>query len=174
MATGGMSTPGSPHSAELTAEELAVGVDEAHKAGLRVAAHAHAAAGIRAALAAGVDSIEHGAFMGEDELAEMRQRGTFLVPTVVAVENVRPGSGIDPDVIAKTDAARKTFHANTATALRWASRSSRHRGHRAEPGGPNPPWRSEALRAARGGQQDGSGGSHRAGGRPDRPRTWGC
>ena len=118
MATGGMSTPGSPHSAELTAEELAAAVDEAHKAGRRVAAHAHAAAGIRAALAAGVDSIEHGAFMGEGELAEMLQRGTFLVPTVVAVENVRPGSGIDPDVIAKTDTARKIFHASTATAIR--------------------------------------------------------
>jgi imidazolonepropionase-like amidohydrolase len=118
MATGGLSTPGSPHSAELTEAELAAGVDEAHKAGLRVAAHAHSAQGIRAALAAGVDSIEHGAFMGDEELAEMRRRGTFLVPTAVAVEPVRPGSGIDPDVIAKTEAARDEFHANTAVALR--------------------------------------------------------
>lgn len=118
MATGGLSTPGSPHAAELTAQELAAGVEEAHKAGLRVAAHAHSAAGIRAALAAGVDSIEHGAFMGSGEVEEMRRRGTFLVPTAVAVENVRPGSGIDPDVIEKTDAAREVFHANTAVALR--------------------------------------------------------
>ena len=118
MATGGLSTPGSPHSAELTEAELAAGVDEAHKAGRRVAAHAHAVAGIRAALAAGVDSIEHGAFIGDDELAEMRRRGTFLVPTAVAVEHVRPGSGIAPDVIAKTEAAREKFHANTAVALR--------------------------------------------------------
>jgi imidazolonepropionase-like amidohydrolase len=117
MATGGLSTPGSPHAAELTEAELAAGTDEAHKAGLRVAAHAHAAAGIRAALAAGVDSVEHGAFLGDAELAEMRRRGTFLVPTAVAVENVRPGSGIDPDVISKTEAAREIFHANTARAL---------------------------------------------------------
>lgn len=117
MATGGLSTPGSPHSAELTSAELTAGADEAHKAGLRVAAHAHAAAGIRAALAAGVDSVEHGAFLGDAELAEMRRLGTFLVPTAVAVENVRPGSGIDPDVIEKTEAAREIFHANTAKAL---------------------------------------------------------
>jgi imidazolonepropionase-like amidohydrolase len=118
MATGGLSTPGSPHSAELTAPELAAGADEAHKAGLSVAAHAHSAAGIRAALAAGVDSIEHGAFMGRSELEEMQRRGTFLVPTVVAVENVRPGSGIDPDVVQKTEAARELFHASTAAAFR--------------------------------------------------------
>lgn len=117
MATGGLSTPGSPHAAELTAAELSAGVDEAHKAGLRVAAHAHAAAGIRAALAAGVDSIEHGAFLGDAELAEMRRRDTFLVPTVVAVENVRPGSGIDPDVVRKTEAAREVFHASIARAI---------------------------------------------------------
>lgn len=118
MATGGLSTPGSPHSAELTVQELTAGVEEAHKAGRRVAAHAHSAAGIRAALAAGVDSIEHGAFMGAAELEEMRSRGAFLVPTAVAVENVRPGSGIDPDVIEKTDAAREVFHASTAAAFR--------------------------------------------------------
>jgi imidazolonepropionase-like amidohydrolase len=117
MATGGLSTPGSPHSAELTEHELAAGVEEAHKAGLRVAAHAHSAAGIRGALAAGVDSIEHGAFMGDHELARLRERGTFLVPTAIAVEHVRPGSGIDPDTIAKTDAAREVFHARTAAAL---------------------------------------------------------
>lgn len=118
MATGGLSTPGSPHAAELTEQELTAGTEEAHKAGLRVAAHAHAAAGIRTALAAGVDSIEHGAFLGATELAEMRRRGTFLVPTAVAVQNVRPGSGIDPDVIKKTEAAREIFHASIASAIR--------------------------------------------------------
>jgi imidazolonepropionase-like amidohydrolase len=117
MATGGLSTPGSPHAAELTVAELSAGVDEAHKAGLRVAAHAHAAAGIRAALAAGTDSIEHGAFLGDAELADMRRRDTFLVPTVVAVENVRPGSGIDPDVVRKTEAAREVFQASIASAI---------------------------------------------------------
>ena len=117
MATGGLSAPGSPHAAELTVQEMAAGADEAHKAGLSVAAHAHSPAGIRAALAAGVDSIEHGAFMTGGELAEMSRRGTFLVPTAVAVEDVRPGSGIDPDVVAKTEAAREQFYASTAAAL---------------------------------------------------------
>jgi imidazolonepropionase-like amidohydrolase len=117
MATGGMSTPGSPYAAELTTQELTAGADEAHKAGLSVAAHAHSPAGIRAALAAGVDSIEHGAFMTGSELEQMRHRNAFLVPTAVAVENVRPGSGIDPDVIEKTEAAREKFHASTAAAL---------------------------------------------------------
>jgi imidazolonepropionase-like amidohydrolase len=96
---------------------MTAGADEAHKAGLSVAAHAHSPAGIRAALAAGVDSIEHAAFMTGSELEQMRHRSAFLVPTAIAVENVRPGSGIDPEVIAKTEAAREQFHASTAAAL---------------------------------------------------------
>jgi imidazolonepropionase-like amidohydrolase len=118
MATGGLSTPGNADSLELGPDELAAGIEEAAKAGLRSAAHAHAGAGIRAAVEAGVTSIEHAAFAGPAEVELMRSSGTYLVPTLVAVANVRPGSGIDPEVIAKTEAAREIFHANVEQAIR--------------------------------------------------------
>jgi len=62
-------------------EELAAIVDEAHRAGIRVAAHAHGDAGIRACVRAGVDCIEHGSLASDDTLQMMLDHGTFLVPT---------------------------------------------------------------------------------------------
>lgn len=64
-------------------EELEPGVAEAHRAGLRVCAHAHSIlAGIRNAVLAGVDSVEHGAPTDDTLLGMMAERGTFLVPTL--------------------------------------------------------------------------------------------
>jgi imidazolonepropionase-like amidohydrolase len=64
-------------------EELEPGVAEAHRAGLRVCAHAHSiATGIRNAVLAGVDSVEHGSPTDDDLLELMAERGTFLVPTL--------------------------------------------------------------------------------------------
>ncbi|MGF7237457.1 MAG: amidohydrolase family protein [Frankia sp.] len=62
-------------------EELAAIVDEAHRAGLKVAAHAHGDAGIRACIRAGVDCIEHGSLASDDTIQMMVDHGTFLVPT---------------------------------------------------------------------------------------------
>ena len=56
-------------------------VDEARKAGRRMAAHAHGTEGVLAAVKVGVDSIEHGTFMSDETLALMRQKGTYYVPT---------------------------------------------------------------------------------------------
>ncbi len=61
--------------------ELRTVVEEARRHGLKVAAHAHGAEGILAAVRAGVDSIEHGSLLTDEILAEMKQRGTYLVPT---------------------------------------------------------------------------------------------
>src|SRR5581483_3521048 len=69
MATAGVSTPGDAESVELGVDELSVGVREAANAGLKVAAHALAAAGIRNAVEAGAASIEHAAFAGPEEIA---------------------------------------------------------------------------------------------------------
>lgn len=66
---------------QLTDAELAAIVDEAHRHEIKVAAHAHGTEGILAAIRAGVDSIEHGSLLDERCIAEMKQRGTFLVPT---------------------------------------------------------------------------------------------
>ena len=62
-------------------EELAAIVDEAHRAGIKVAAHAHGDAGIRACIRAGVDCIEHGSLASDDTIRMMVDHGTFLVPT---------------------------------------------------------------------------------------------
>src|SRR5688500_10214523 len=63
-------------------------VDEASKLGRKVAAHAHGTEGIKIAVRAGVSSIEHGSFLDEEGARLMRERGTFLVPTLSAAEGV--------------------------------------------------------------------------------------
>lgn len=66
---------------QLSDEELVAIVDEAHRHGVAVAAHAHGAQGILAAVKAGVDSIEHGSMLTPESIALMKSKGTFLVPT---------------------------------------------------------------------------------------------
>jgi imidazolonepropionase-like amidohydrolase len=81
-ASGGvMSHSGAAGAQQYSDEELAAIVDEAHRAGIRVAAHAHGDAGIRACIRAGVDCIEHGSLASDDTIALMVEHGTFLVPT---------------------------------------------------------------------------------------------
>lgn len=83
IASGGVYTRGEePGSPQFTVAELRAAVEEAHDAGRRVAAHAEGNVGIGNALAAGVDSIEHGNFLDERQVALMAERGTFLVPTI--------------------------------------------------------------------------------------------
>jgi imidazolonepropionase-like amidohydrolase len=81
-ASGGvMSHSGAVGAQQYSDEELVAIVDEAHRAGLRVAAHAHGDAGIRACIRAGVDCIEHGSLASDDTIRLMVEHGTFLVPT---------------------------------------------------------------------------------------------
>jgi imidazolonepropionase-like amidohydrolase len=81
-ASGGvMSHSGLAGAQQYSDEELAAIVDEAHRAGIRVAAHAHGDAGIRACIRAGVDCIEHGSLASDETIELMVQHGTFLVPT---------------------------------------------------------------------------------------------
>lgn len=70
----------------LTVEEIRVIVEEAHKRGLKVAAHATTPEGIRNAVTAGVDSIEHGHRADRQDLELMKANGTFLVPTVGVID----------------------------------------------------------------------------------------
>jgi len=95
-ATGGVMSQGDGvGNSQMTPDELRAAVDEAHRADRRVAAHAHGNAGIRDAVQAGVDSIEHGSVLDGDTVALMRKRGTFLVPTlyVGAVVERRANAG---------------------------------------------------------------------------------
>jgi imidazolonepropionase-like amidohydrolase len=81
-ASGGvMSHSGLAGAQQYSDEELAAIVDEAHRAGIRVAAHAHGDAGIRACIRAGVDCIEHGSLASDETVEQMVEHGTFLVPT---------------------------------------------------------------------------------------------
>src|SRR5690349_9070104 len=81
-ASGGvMSHSGEAGAQQYSDEELAAIVDEAHRAGLKVAAHAHGDAGIRACIRAGVDCIEHGSLASDETIQLMVENGTFLVPT---------------------------------------------------------------------------------------------
>jgi imidazolonepropionase-like amidohydrolase len=87
IATGGVMTPGvEPGSQQLTDDELRAGVDEAHKAGRTATAHAHGSAGIKAAVLAGVDSIEHGSFMTDEIIQLMKERGTFFSATLCSAQ----------------------------------------------------------------------------------------
>src|SRR5687767_6883064 len=88
-ATGGVLSEGDAVGAtQYTFEELKAMVDEAHKLERKVAAHAHGTEGIKIAVRAGVSSIEHGSFLDEEGARLMRERGTFLVPTLSAAEGV--------------------------------------------------------------------------------------
>lgn len=82
-ATGGVLSKGDdPQASQYTLEEMRAIVNDAHRLGRRVAAHAHGAQGILWAARAGVDSIEHGSYIDEPAIAEMKKDGTYLVPTL--------------------------------------------------------------------------------------------
>lgn len=91
MASGGVlghagEEPGAP---QLTVEEMKAGVEEAHRAGRAVAAHAYSVQAINNALDAGVDSIEHGSFLDRETAERMRDEGVYLVPTLSAIAAVK-------------------------------------------------------------------------------------
>jgi imidazolonepropionase-like amidohydrolase len=88
-ASGGvMSHTGPAGAQQYSNEELAAVADEAHRAGLKVAAHAHGDAGIRAAIEAGIDCIEHCSLATDETLDLMVERGTFLVATTYLADGM--------------------------------------------------------------------------------------
>jgi len=113
IATGGVMTPGvDPRAPQLTLDELRAGVDEAHRARRRAAAHAMADEGIAWCLDAGIDTIEHGVFLTEALAARMARQGTALVPTLVAPHAIVEGgiaAGI-PEFAVKKSAALRERH----------------------------------------------------------------
>jgi imidazolonepropionase-like amidohydrolase len=99
-ATGGVLSPGDEIGArQFSDAELQAIVAEAHALGKKVAAHAHGTAGIKAAVLAGVDSIEHGSILDDEAIRLMKEHGTYLVPTLLAGETVdeRARAGALPD-----------------------------------------------------------------------------
>jgi imidazolonepropionase-like amidohydrolase len=89
IASGGILTPGTDiGNPQFTVAEMQAAVEEAHAAGKTANAHAHGAEGIKRAVAAGVDSIEHAYFIDQEGIDMMLMRSTVLVATSAAVRNV--------------------------------------------------------------------------------------
>ena len=114
-ATGGvLSEADAVDSPQLTQEELNALVDEAHALGRKAAAHAHGDTGARRAVLAGIDSIEHGSFLKDETLDLMKQKGTYLVPTLLApsslVENFEKGMRVPENVKDKARAATAAIY----------------------------------------------------------------
>jgi imidazolonepropionase-like amidohydrolase len=111
MATGGVMDPISDYTVqELSEEQMARAVEIAHRAGKKVMAHAEGSAGIKAAVRAGVDSIEHGTVLDEEGAKLMEQHGTWLVPTLFCFQHdMETGlsQGRDPASFAKGEAIIK-------------------------------------------------------------------
>lgn len=80
-------------ASELTAQELSILTGEAHRRGLKVAAHALGTEGIGNAVQAGVDIIEHGVFLTEEIASTMADRGTVLCPTLAVYRTIAQGDG---------------------------------------------------------------------------------
>jgi imidazolonepropionase-like amidohydrolase len=112
-ASGGVLSESDPVDVpQLTPEELTAIVTEAHKWNRKVAAHCHGDSAARLAIAAGVDSIEHGSFLTEDTLKLMKAKGVYLVPTRMAVYWVSKMVDTFPPQIATKARAAAAAHGN--------------------------------------------------------------
>jgi imidazolonepropionase-like amidohydrolase len=122
MATGGVLSEGdNPALAQYSPEEMKAIIDTAHGLGRKVAAHAHGALGIKNAVLAGVDSIEHGSYMNEEDIQLMKQHGTYLVPTLYLgdwlMENLTT-LGLSPNMIEKAKIVLPLARQNIAVAFK--------------------------------------------------------
>lgn len=121
-ATGGVLSPTDDvDTPQMTQAELDALVDEAHALRRKAAAHAHGATGIKRAIRAGIDSIEHGTFADDEALAMMKERGTYLIPTMMAAEGLREalaaGRPIPPAIAAKAKLAIAQLDATVRKAI---------------------------------------------------------
>jgi imidazolonepropionase-like amidohydrolase len=120
--SGGVLSPGDlPDHAQFSIDEIRTAVEEAAVVGKRVMAHAMSAAGIRNALLAGVTSIEHGCLLDEEGIALMKEKGAYLVPTLVApgdvIDGARTSGGLPPEMVAKAEGIRALHRAAVSAAI---------------------------------------------------------
>lgn len=119
--TGGVLSLGDdPKHAEFTLEEMKTIVAEAHRLGRKVAAHAHGGEGLKQAVLAGVDSIEHGTYIDDEGIRLMKEKGTYLVPTIYLtdwfLENY-PSLGLPPQIVAKAKEVMPAMKKNLTHAI---------------------------------------------------------
>jgi imidazolonepropionase-like amidohydrolase len=121
-ATGGVLSIGdAPGAPQFTVEELKALVHEAHAAGRKVAAHAHGAQGIKNAVEAGVDSIEHGSLIDDEGIRMMVERGTVLVADIYNDDYLVGKAvefGLPDELLQKEKALGQTQRDNFAKAVR--------------------------------------------------------
>ena len=112
-ATGGvLSLADEVDTPQLSQPEMDALVDEAHRLRKKTAAHAHGAEGAKVAIRAGIDSIEHGSFLDDEAVRMMKAKGTYLVPTALAVEYTgRRPRAYPPEIAAKAKAAADSHSA---------------------------------------------------------------
>ncbi len=129
MATGGAMTRATATSSDgLTVEEMRAGIEEAHRNGMRAAAHGLGTAGIHNAIAAGADSVEHGTNLDAQAIEAMRKQGTVLVSTLAVnhfLDRATPADGIASHVLEKVqklgETRRAGFKAAVAAGVRIAA-----------------------------------------------------
>jgi imidazolonepropionase-like amidohydrolase len=117
-----ITTAANANDVEYGEEEIRAIVEEAHKRGRKVAAHAQGPASIGNAVRAGVDSIEHGGFIDAASLKLMKERGVFFVPTIYRVDfalDRAVKAGVTPaDQLAARREARTAMRANVSAAIK--------------------------------------------------------
>jgi imidazolonepropionase-like amidohydrolase len=122
MATGGAGTAGERITdLQLSVDELRAGVEEAHKKGRHVLAHVTNSEGVANAVAAGIDSIEHGLVLNEDAVTAMAEHGMYLCPTLEAYERIvrlGPAAGYYDYMIPKAASVLEPHRASFRLALR--------------------------------------------------------
>ncbi len=120
-ATGGVLSLGDdPKHAAFTLDEMKTIVSEAHRLGRKVAAHAHGGEGLKQAVIAGVDSIEHGTYIDDEGIRLMKEKGTYLVPTIYLtdwfLENYEK-LGLPAEIIAKAKEVMPAMKRNLTHAV---------------------------------------------------------
>ncbi len=119
--TGGMSSPGGAlMDSQYSQSEIAAVVEEAAQHGLKVSAHAHGGPGVAFAVAAGINSIEHGVMLSAEDASAMAERGVRLVLTTTILhhpDGLERGDGANPAMLAKIRQGREVS-ARTAALVR--------------------------------------------------------
>jgi imidazolonepropionase-like amidohydrolase len=122
LATGGvLSKNTSPGAAQFTEAELRAAAEEAHARGKKIAAHAHGAEGIKNAIRAGIDSIEHASLIDDEGIALAKQHGTYLDMDIYNDDYLLGKAiefGLEPENVEKEKFVGKTQRENFAKAVK--------------------------------------------------------
>ena len=121
MATGGVMSAGDdPTHTAYVDEEMQAAVDETHRLGRRITVHAIGTEGLKQAIAAGVNSVEHGILIDEEAIEMMKARGTWLIPTIYVLNYVveeGPALGYPAESVAKGRVLMETRDDNVRRAI---------------------------------------------------------